>query len=319
MKKTVIIILALFSLILARLDSYSAVLLDRVVAAVNGEVITWSELRRVIELEGQEYLMGITDENREEKIKELEKPFLKELIDVKLQLQEAREMGLNVSASETDDAMREIKKKYNLTEEAFINFLQAEGFTLKEYKTRLAEQILLSKVVNFKVRANILVSDKEIEEYYEANKGKYHQEDRFRIRQIFLAAPEDNSQKASVEAKAEEIIRRIKNGGDFAKLSGEFSEDSSREFGGDLGYLSRGTVLKEIEDVVFTLKTGQVSKPFWSSAGLHIIRLEDRIEGGNIDKVREEIKKIFFEKAFKLKYDEWIKELREKAYIEIKL
>ncbi len=319
MKKTVIIILALFPLILARLDSYSAVLLDRVVAAVNGEVITWSELRRVIELEGQEYLMGITDENREEKIKELEKPFLKELIDVKLQLQEAREMGLNVSASETDDAMREIKKKYNLTEEAFINFLQAEGFTLKEYKTRLAEQILLSKVVNFKVRANILVSDKEIEEYYEANKGKYHQEDRFRIRQIFLAAPEDNSQKASVEAKAEEIIRRIKNGGDFAKLSGEFSEDSSREFGGDLGYVSRGTVLKEIEDVVFTLKTGQVSKPFWSSAGLHIIRLEDRIEGGNIDKVREEIKKILFEKAFKLKYDEWIKELREKAYIEIKL
>ncbi len=319
MKKTVIVILALFSLVLARPDSYSAVLLDRVVAVVNGEVITWSELRRVIDLEGKEYLMGITDENREEKIKELEKPFLKELIDVKLQLQEAREMGLNVSTSETDDAMREIKKKYNVTDEAFINFLEAEGFTLKEYKTKLTEQILLSKVVSFKVRANILVSDKEIEEYYEANKGKYHQEDRFRIRQIFFAAPEDNSQKASVEAKAEEIVLRIKNGGDFAKLSGEFSEDASREFGGDLGYLSRGTVLKEIEDVVFTLKIGQVSKPFWSSSGLHIIRLEDRTEGENIDKVREEIKKILFEKTFKLKYDEWIKELREKAYIEIKL
>jgi peptidyl-prolyl cis-trans isomerase SurA len=325
MKRAVLlnlIIIMVFSLLnqIAGLEkSYGGILLDRIVATVNGEVITWSELRKVIELEGKEFLKGTTGEERERKIKELEKSFLNDLIDMKLQLQEARRIGLDVSDSETEGAINEIKKKYNLTDEAFINSLKAEGFTLEEYKTRLAEQILLSKVVNFEVRNNIIISDREIEEYYEANKEKYSEKEKVRIRQIFFAPPEDEAKRADIEAKAEEVIERIKKGEDFAKLASEFSEDPSREFGGDLGYVSRGSILKEIEEIAFGLKTGEVSKPFWSSKGLHIIKLEDRIEGKDIEEVREEIKEILFERAFKLRYDEWIKKLREKAYIEIKL
>ncbi len=150
--------------------SYSAVLLDRVVATVNNEVITWSELRRDIELESKEFLKGFTDEDREKKIKELEKSFLNSMIDLKLQLQEAHQAGLDVSPSETDSAIADIKRKYNLTDESLIESLKAEGFTLEEYRTRLAEQILLSKVVRYEVKDNILITDKEIEEYYEANK-----------------------------------------------------------------------------------------------------------------------------------------------------
>ncbi len=299
--------------------SYSAVLLDRVVATVNNEVITWSELRRDIELESKEFLKGFTDEDREKKIKELEKSFLNSMIDLKLQLQEAHQAGLDVSPSETDSAIADIKRKYNLTDESLIESLKAEGFTLEEYRTRLAEQILLSKVVRYEVKDNILITDKEIEEYYEANKEKYRKEEKVRIRQIFFAKPEDDTQKVNIEAKAENIIQRIKKGEDFAKLAREFSEDSSREFGGDLGYVSRGSVLKEIEDVAFALKVGEFSRPFWSSTGLHIVKLEGRIEGSNIEEIRNKIKEILFEEAFKLRYEDWVKILREKAYIEMSL
>jgi peptidyl-prolyl cis-trans isomerase SurA len=300
--------------------SYSAVLLDRVIATVNGEVITWSELRENFDLEAEEHLKGLKGEEKEKKLRGFEKFFLNNMIDLKLQLQEARRLGFSIRQSEIDGAIADIKVKYNLTDESLIESLKAEGFTLDEYRKQLEEQILVSKLVKFEVRDNVLILDKEIEEYYEANKDKYRREEKIRIRQIFFSAnPEDISQRAEIEARAQEIIQMIKKGEDFAKIAMEFSEDASREFGGDLGYVSRGSVLKEIEDVATALKVGEVSEPFWSSTGLHIVKLEDKIEGSNIDGIRNRIKGLLFDRTFKLKYSDWLKSLREKAYIKINL
>jgi len=300
--------------------SYSAVLLDRVIATVNGGAITWSELRGNFDLKAEEHLKGLKGEEKEKKLRELEQFFLNNMIDLKLQLQEARRLGFSISQSEIDGAIADIKVKYNLTDESLIESLRAEGFTLDEYREQLEEQILVSKLVKFEVRDNVLIMDKEIEEYYEANKDKYRSEEKIRIRQIFFSAdPEDISQRSETGARAQEIIRMIKKGEDFAKIAMEFSEDASREFGGDLGYLSRGSVLKEIEDAAAALTVGEVSKPFWSSSGLHIIKLEDKIEGSNIEKIRNRIKGLLFERTFKLKYSDWLKSLRAKAYIKINL
>ncbi len=174
-------------------------------------------------------------------------------------------------------------------------------------------------MVNFAVKGNIVISEKDIEEYYETNKEKYGEKEKLKIRQIFFAAPEDDSQKTAIEAKAQDMIQRIQRGEDFAKLASEFSEDASGQFGGDLGYITRGSALREIEEAAFALKIGEVSRPFWSPTGLHIIKLEDKIEGGGIERIRDRIKEALFQKAFELKYHEWKAGLREKAYVEIKL
>ncbi len=300
--------------------SFSAMLLDRVVATINGEVITWSELRKKIELENKNLLKDLTGEAREKKINEIQAPFLNNIIDLKLQLQAARRLGFGVGLAETDAAVAEIMRKYNLTDESLIESLKAEGFDLEEYKKQLAEQILLTKVVRYEVKTSIVIGDKQIREYYKVNKEKYRKGEKVRIRLIFFAGDaKDNSQKTDIEAKAEEVMQMIEAGEDFAKIASEFSEDASKEVGGDLGYVSRSSVLKEIEDVVFDMKNGEVSKPFWSSVGLHIVKLEDRIEGSEVKEIRNEIKGILFEEAFKLKLEEWVKKLREEAYIEIKL
>jgi len=305
-------------LILCSPLSYSGILLDRVIATVNNEVITWSELRRNIEIENKELLKGLSREEREAKIKEIEKPFLNMMVDLKLQAQDAQRLGLNVSPSETNSAINDIKRKYNLKDEDLIDSLEAEGLSLEEYKKRLTEQILLSKIVRVEVSDKIFLSEKEIEEYYEMNKEKYQKEEKVRIRQIFFLIKEGSS-RSDLEARAEEVFQQINSGADFASLAGNLSEDASRQFGGDIGYISRGSVLKEIEDVAFSLNVGDVSRPFRSPKGIHIIKLEERIGSGNKEKIKEEIREILFQKAFKLKYEEWIKELREKAYIEIKL
>ena len=319
MKKKLPVIFILIAAIFNSEMTCAAALLDRVVATVNNEVITWSELMNVIAVEGKEYLGEATGKERDEKIKEIERSFLDNLIESKLQIQEARKMGLDVSNSEIDGAVDEIKEKYGLTGESLVTSLKAEGMTLRDYRERLSEQILLQKVINYAVRNNIVIADKEIEEYYQANRDKYHEKERIRIRQIFFAGPEDESQKADIEAVAKELTGRIDKGEEFSKLASEFSEDPSKQFGGDLGYISRGSALKEVEDIAFTLKTGEVSSPFWSPAGLHIIKVEDKIEGGGIGKVRDMIKGNLFQKAFQAGYYNWKSGLREKAYIRIKL
>ncbi len=321
MKKIILLILIYCLLFpVYHSPSYSAVLLDRVIATVNGGVITWSELRGNFDLKAEEHLKGLKGEEKEKKLRELEQFFLNNMIDLKLQLQEARRLGFSISQSEIDGAIADIKVKYNLTDESLIESLKAEGFSLDEYREQLEEQILVSKLVKFEVRDNVLIMDKEIEEYYEANKDKYRMEEKIRIRHIFFSAnPEDISQRSETEARAQEIIQMIKKGKDFAKIAMEFSEDASRESGGDLGYLSRGSVLKEIEAAASALMVGEVSDPFWSSSGLHIIKLEDKVEGSNIEEIRNRIKGLLFERTFKLKYSDWLKSLRAKAYIKINL
>ncbi|MEK6528822.1 MAG: peptidylprolyl isomerase [Nitrospirota bacterium] len=300
--------------------SYGAVLLDRVVAVVNNEVITWSELRERMEIEGKDVLKDFADNEREEKIRELEPFFLDRMIDLKLQIQAADRLGLSVGSSEIDAAVSDIKRKYNLADDEFLKTLKAEGLAMEEYRAQLKEQILLSKAVRYEIKGNIIITDEQIKEYYEKNKDKYGGGEKVRIRQIFFpAAKNADSQKGEIEAKAEEAMRQIKNGKDFSKVAGEFSEDLSKESGGDMGYVSRGSLLKEIEEVVFSLNVGDVSSPFWSSVGLHIVKLEDRTAGVDAVETRDKIKDILFDEAFKLKHEDWINKLREEAYIEKKL
>lgn len=322
MKKQIIIILLGFVIFFLKPfpdKSFGAVLLDRVVATVNNEVITWSELMNVIALEGKTFLEDVPDDVRKDRMKELQRPFLNNLIDMKLQLQEARKMGLSIGDSELEGAISEIRDKYGMTEEVFMKSLSAEGLTMEDYKARLSDQILLQKVVNFAVKSKIVVTDREIEEYYESHLEDFSGEEKLKIRQIFFVKPRDESQKAEVEEKARNLFQRIVAGENFEKMASEFSEGPSRQFGGDLGYISRGSVLKEIEDAAFALKVEGVSNPFWSPAGLHIIKLEDRVEGGSLEKVRDKVQEIIYRRLFESKYREWMTGLKEEAYVDIKL
>ncbi|UCF87027.1 MAG: peptidylprolyl isomerase [Nitrospiraceae bacterium] len=319
MKKRILLSLILGILITICPTSYSAVLLDRIVAIVNNDIITWSELRGTIEMEARMVLEGLEGEAREQKIQEIRKTFLNTMLDIKLQIQEAQKAGLSVGSAETESAIVDIKKKYNLTEDAFIGSLRAEGLDIVGYKEKLSEQILISKVVRQEVSENIFISDSEVKEYYETHKEQYLRKERVKIRQIFFSRPEDDILKSEIETRAEEISRRIQDGESFERLAREVSEDASREFGGDLGYISRGSVLKEVEDVAFNLDIGEVSRPFWSTSGLHIVKLEDRIESSKRTEAKEKIKEILFEEVFQSKFEDWVKALREKAYIKILL
>ncbi len=311
-------ILILYILMLS-VVSDASVILDRVVAVVNKEVITWSELYKMMENEATEQVKSLKEEERMKIFKDSEAIFLEKLIDIKLQIQEARRLGLDVTTEEVTEAVENIKKKYSLTDNALEESLKKEGLSFEEYKKRLSEQIIISKVVGQQIRNKIVVSEKEVKKYMEANKESFNDSEAFKIKQIFLGRPKDDADIKIIEDRTSLIIKRLKAGEDFSKLAEEYSEDPSGKLGGDLGFIKKSQMAKEFVDALNLMKAGDFSKPFRTEKGLHIIKLEEKVAAQSTDETRESVLKQLNENQFSERYKSWIKGLREKAYIVIRL
>ena len=304
-------------LVLSRVDA--SFLLDRVVAIVNQEVITWSELYRAMEADASPAVKAMKEEERKKVFKENETAFLGTLINLKLQLQEAKHAGIRVTEEETKDAIDNIRKKYSMTDAQFRDSLKTEGYTFEEYRKRLQEQIIINKVVNQQIRSKIIVSEADIDAFMKTNKEFSVSNERYRLRQIFFKMPKDANDRTKTEERAEAVYSRILQGGSFPELAREYSEDSSRDMGGDLGFIDKGSLAKEFSEALSVMKPGDVSKPFWTGTGMHIIELEEKTSVKSAADLREDAKKALSDKLFTERYNAWIKSLRERAYIDVRL
>jgi peptidyl-prolyl cis-trans isomerase SurA len=299
--------------------SYSAVLLDRVVAVVNKEVITWSELYKTMEYESSEQVKLMSDSERAKIFKENEAEFLDRLIDMRLQIQEANNLGLTVGKEEVAEAVENIKKKYSLNDKSFEESLKKEGLSFEEYKKKLSDQILISHFVNKQIRQKVVVSAEDVNKYLEASGESAIAEESFRLRQIFMKIPKDEQGRKPVEEKAAMIMERLRAGEDFSSLAKEYSEDASAKLGGDLGSVKKNQMTKEFVEVLSSMKAGDVSRPFWTEKGLHIVKLEEKVSARTLDEMKETVRRRLTEEQFSEKYKSWLKALREKARIEIRL
>ena len=294
--------------------SYPGALLDKIVAVVNKEVITWGELYRTMEFETTNEMKSLSDAEKLKVFKENEGAFLERMIDMKLQLQIAKKLNIDASKDEIAEAIEGIRKKYAMDDKEFQESLKKEGFTLEEYKKRLAEQIILNKVVNQEVKNKIVISDEEIMNYM-AKK----QDTEYRVRQIFFKKPDKDFDKESMEAKAAEVLQKLKGGESFASLARTYSDDPTARTGGDLGFIKQEYLGKEFLNVLSAMSVGSVSSPFWTEKGLHIIYLEEKIDAQNAAEFKEIAKRKLLEERFNEGYKIWIRGLREKAFVEVRL
>jgi peptidyl-prolyl cis-trans isomerase SurA len=311
--------LIVFFVLLLSVSSRAGILLDRVVAVVNQEVITWSELYRSMESDASPQVREMKDAEKRKVFKENEAAYLEALINLKLQLQEAKALGIDASDEEVKEGMENIKKKYGMDDSAFLDSLKKEGFTLDEYKRRLREQIVISKVVNQEIRNKIVVSEKDVKKYLEGNKELAGGGAAYQISQIFFKNPKNEGEKKAVEEKAAEVLRKLKEGQPFAELAKEYSEDPTGPSGGNLGLVKKSQMMKEFVSALEAMKPGDVSAPFWTEGGLHIIKLGEVVAPKDQKEIQEDASTAVTNKIFAERYDAWIKALREKAYIETRL
>ncbi len=316
-RKLITINIILLSLIMLPRLHFGAIMLDRIIAVIGKEVITWSELYKAMEFDLGDQLRGVDGTERIEFLKKYEKDFLEIMIEKKLQLTYAEKQGIHVLEEEIRSAMEEISQKYSLTKEGFENALKQEGFTLEEYKKMLGEQIILSKVVNMEIKSKIIVSEEEIAEYLEKNKNVPLKPMEYRIRQIFLVKKDKDIQ--ALRKRAKEVSERVKNGEDFRELASLYSDDFTAQSGGDLGFVKEDEMDIKLLERVKEMNEGEISEPFMTERGAHIIQLLEKKGAKTEKELRDEVHKKLLDERFRKSYKSWIKSLKEKVFIEVLL
>jgi peptidyl-prolyl cis-trans isomerase SurA len=300
--------------------SYPAVI-EQLIAVIDGEPYTLSNINSYAKTKlGQPFPSGDLKQ-----IDDKDRGILEQFITDKLLEAEVREAGIIVSELDVDQYIEQVKKNNRLSDEDLKMALSRENQTLAGYKASVKAEIEKSDLIDRQVRRKITISDDDVERYYKLNSSKFRNNDRARIRHILLRLSENAPAETvqSVMVKSKELYKRIAAGEDFAALAREHSEGAGQADGGEIGWVNRGTLIAGIEDVAFQkLSVGQVSEPFRTSMGVHIVKLEGR-DAGNLlplSSVAPRIKEELTNKALEERFAKWVKtDLRRKHRVDIKV
>jgi len=294
---------------------------DRIIAKVNDKIITQSELEErvfVKMMSLQKAGVQPMPSKREMMHEELER-----MIEERLLIDAGRKLGLKVNEENVTKAIDEIKRTNGLNDGDLERMLQAESKSMEEYKNKIHDQILISRVVSYEVRKRVTISNEEIEEYYNQHLKEYWVPEKLQLRHILFLMDDTllEEDKRIKKQKAHLALKKIRSGEDFIAVAKEFSEDISASTGGDLGEIERGKMVPEFEKAAFRLKEGEVSGLVETPYGLHIIKVDKIIPGETspLDEVQGHIKKQFMDQKLKDEYQAYLSELKQNAFIENKI
>jgi len=315
------IVISVFSIIMA--VSSPAEMVDRIVAIINDEIITLSELNSNLEtyVKRVEESSEVTD--REKMKKQLRKLILNSLIDQKLIAQEAQKLGIAAADDDIDKAIKSILSRKKITMETLAENIANKGGTIEDYREEIKQHLTKRNLIGKEIRKKVTITQEEIGNYYRKHRNDYEGKEAVRIRQILIIVSKDcdAETKEKKRSSAEKTLKRLRNGEPFALLAAEVSQGPASQTGGDLGYIEKGLILPEVDTVAFSLKKGEISGIIETSVGFHIIQVLDK-RGAGIkppESVRAEIVEKLGSKKVEEKFQEWLKEQRKKALIEIRL
>jgi peptidyl-prolyl cis-trans isomerase SurA len=309
----IILILAFTSLVNA------SVLLDRVVAIVDRDIITWSELYKAMAFEYEANLANYSKEEKRLFFEARQKQFLDRLIDMRLQIADARKKGISVSDREVKYAIDDTRKKLGLNLTQFKEALKQEGFAYEDYYTRMREQILIQKYVQYEIKEKIVITNKEVDEYFVAHKHEFPLELSYRLMQLKLKKPMSESEEREIDTIISGIQERVIRGVDFDQIVNELSDNPYVLFAGDTGFIKADNIRKDILEILDGLKEGEITPPFRANDGIYMIKLTKRQLPVKHEVIIDNIRELLISKKSKETYENWAKGLRRRALIEILL
>lgn len=293
--------------------------LDRVVAVVDDEALTLSEIQE----EGQPVVRKIFQDfvgpERDRRLEEAEKNLLDDLIDRRLMYQVAKREGVLPSEAEVNGAIDDLKKNNKVTDDAqFRAMLRAEGLTLELIRRSIGERLAIGRLLAHQIRSTIILNEDELVKYYQSNQEKFKRIPQAEIRHILLPVP-PGADEAAVRARAEEARAKIAAGADFAQIGRQYSDPSSGASGDEVITVHRGDLAPQIEAAAFSVPAGEVSPLIRTESGFHLIKVE-RIQTEPVApfaEVRDSIRDQLFQEKFEAKRKDWLTDLRSKAFIQV--
>ncbi len=318
--KKLFLLIGFFFVLCAPIPLSEAVV-DRVVAVVNQEIITLSELEKWIN--PKEEVVAGDRLQKQERERALRREVLEKLIEEKLIDQEVKRSGIKVSNKEVEATLEQVRRRNNATQEQLEKALSAEGLTLESYKKQVEKSLQRRKLISSEVKVETKAGEKEFREFYQKNIDRYRINETFRPAHILFVIPKGATQEDVRETrkKCETVLRKIKGGDDFGEMALLYSQDASSKSRGELGYFRRGELLPAFEREALRLQVGEVSGVVRTEFGFHIIKLLDRkgVDPLPFEEVKAKVQADYHDVELDKAFQEFLSTLREKSIIEIKL
>ena len=326
MKKNLIILGIIVSFfLLFHLHLVYAVIVDRIVAIVNGNVITLSELEKRAAPFLKEYLDDSATEEEKRKIKQqIYAKILPQMIDDYLVDEEIKKLGIKVTDEDVNAAIERICQSNGITLEEFKEKLKKEGLTLEQYKRQMAKQLERMQLINAQVRSKIVITDEQVRDYIRQERGETTYEGPFYIIDHICIVPESESKKDIERARkrAQEALKALKEGIPFNEVAQKYSSNDSIAKELRLGIFSIDEMAPDIKKVVKELEPGEYSKVIRTKLGFEILRLSGISNSKQIDidpTEMEEVRNKLYREAINERFQEWLNDLRAKSTIRILL
>lgn len=255
----------------------AAQLVDRIVAVVNDQVITATELDQNLERSVAQLRQRMGPGNLPPR-KVLRSQLLERMIIDRIQVQRAKERGIQVSPQEVDEAVARVAGENGLSVARFRQLLQRRGVDYADYRSRIEEQILRSRLADGAVRSKVHVTEEEVDSYL-ARQGKAGAEQfELKLQHILVAVPETASpdQAEKLRRQAERLRDRVTGGEAFGKVAAAESDGQNALDGGELGWFKPGELPAAVLAEVEALDPGHVSRVIRTPSGFHIFKVTDR-------------------------------------------
>jgi len=256
---------------------YSAQQVDFIVAKIGREVLLYSDVQKQ-KLSLQSARMW-NDQITEDMI-------LTDMVESEMIVQKARELNIRVDdrqiKASAEQQITQIQSQFPSTRD-FYRELRAAGLTVpelrKHYEDQITNQQLKERLIQSEIRSKINITDSDIYNYFHSDQAQLPLKDESYELAMILRMPRASSQTdRDARNKINDVRNRLQRGEDFARLARQYSEDGSASGGGDLGYFTRGQMIKEFEDVAFSTGINEVSDIVKTQFGYHIIRVTDKTD-----------------------------------------
>lgn len=278
--------------------------LSRIAAVVNDDIITTHQLQQRLQAAG-------ADSNNSQQQQQMLDAMIAEL----LMQQRAKEIGVEVSAEDIDQALKDVEAKNNINREQLEQALLAQGLTMERYREQLSDQILRYKLMGHEVQSKVDITRQEIRTYYQQHLDEFRQSAHSRISRISFPLGDTNAQQ-----NAEIALRKLDEGKSVDAILEEMSGRSQIE-GGDMGEFKPGELSPAFEQAISKLQSGEHSEIVELGGTLHILVVDNKTSGGIADlaNVEEDIRQKLRQEKLDQKLEQWRTKLKGEAYIDNRL
>jgi peptidyl-prolyl cis-trans isomerase SurA len=295
---------------------------DRIVAVVNNDIITYLELQKELQPYEKKIMASNYSTENEEKMRyKIRNEILNRMIEDKLTEQEAKRQNISLSEQEIDGSIEQIKAANMWTDEILREMLKREGMTIEAYRESVKERGIRARLVNSAVKSKIVVTKEDIRAYYESHVDRYEGELKYHLRNIIMMFPKGAGEavKKVVFEKINKVYDKLKAGASFESLAEMYSESPLAEKGGDLGLISFEDISPRLQQAVKDLAVGQYTPVTETDLGYQILYLEDiaRVGGKTFEEARPEIERQLYNDLVDEKFKTWLEDLRKNSHIKI--